>query len=65
MVDESAGFEATAISVSRRHEKMPGKNGKKDAMEKKMPGKNGTQLSRGSIAFAVGDFLELSARTGE
>ena len=26
---------------------------------------NGTQLSRGSIAFAVGDFLELSARTGE
>ena len=33
--------------------------------EKKMPGMNGTHLSGGSVALAVGDFLELAARFGE
>lgn len=32
---------------------------------KKMPGMNGTHLSSGSVALAVGDFLELAARFGE
>ena len=30
-----------------------------------MPGMNGTHLSGGSVALAVGDFLELAARFGE
>ena len=36
-----------------------------DNIEEKMPGRNGTQLSGGTVAFTVRDFLEPMAGTSE